>query len=212
MREDYAEIGIVLDCSSSMECIKGAVIEGYNSFIDMQKKVDGKCVVTLTKFSSNVMIGKPTLLENIKKMTSKTYAASGMTALWKAISDTVDAMGQRLANMPEAERPEKVLVVIITDGEENASNSSMQFSLNSEHGNNMYTLDKLKEKIEHQKQVYNWEFIFIGAENLDVENISTSMGIGHTVSFQQNDCATRSMYSALSDTVGMYRNSGKISS
>lgn len=212
MRSDYAEIGIVLDCSSSMECIRGAVIEGYNSFIDMQKDVEGKCVVTLTKFASDVVIGKPTLLEDIKKMTSKNYKASGMTALWKAVSDTCDVMGQRLASMPEADRPEKVLVVIITDGEENASNSTAKLGLKAEIGADMYTLEKLKEKIEHQKQVYNWEFIFIGAENLDVDNISTSMGICHTASFQQNDNATRSMYTALSDTVGMYRNSGKISS
>ena len=212
MLKDYTEIGIVLDCSGSMFSIKKSVIDGYNLFIEEQKKLEGKCVVTLTTFSDNVLIAEPRPLESLEKLTSNTYRPDGCTALWKAISNTIDTMGERFSKMEESERPEKVLIVIITDGEENASNSGAMRYFDTLVGYNqpLYTLDKINKQINHQKSKYAWEFIFIGTETLDVKGISKSFGIDHSYSFKQNDHDTRVMYADLSATTMGYRSTGNV--
>lgn len=214
MKKDYTEICLILDCSSSMSSIKSAIIEGYNSFIEAQKEVPGECSLALTKFSDQVEVGSLVGLESVAPLTDQTYVTSGMTALWKAIVDSCNAMGTRLADTPEQDRPEKVLVVIITDGKENASNSTISPSfikmghVNADSEPELYTLDKVKAVIEHQKSKYNWEFMFIGTENLDVNGISGSMGINHSMVFRQDRIGTQSMYGELTRSVAAYR-SGK---
>ena len=71
-------------------------------------------------------------------------------------------MGREFAAMPEEERPENVLCVIITDGQENASKE--------------FTADDVKKRIEHQQKVYQWEFIFLAA-NQDAFAAGGSLGL-----------------------------------
>ena len=54
-------------------------------------------------------------------MTTDEYDPMGMTALLDAIGITIDSVGKRLSETPEDERPEKVIIAITTDGEENSS-------------------------------------------------------------------------------------------
>jgi hypothetical protein len=65
--------------------------------------------------------------------------------------------------MPEAERPDKVLFVIITDGEENASHRS--------------TRQDVFDRITRQRQTYSWQFLYLGA-NQDAIGEAASFGIG----------------------------------
>lgn len=69
-------------------------------------------------------------------LTEKEYYARGCTALLDAVGRTIDAVGRRLSETPEAERPGKVIFTITTDGQENASRE--------------YSLSKIKEMITHQ--------------------------------------------------------------
>ena len=62
----------------------------------------------------------------------------------------------------EEDRPEKTIFVITTDGYENASHK--------------YTSDRVKQMIERQKQKYDWEFIFLGA-NIDAIETARNFGI-----------------------------------
>lgn len=222
MKKNYTEIGLVLDCSSSMNCIKSALIEGFNTLIEEQKKLDGECVFTLTKFSDEVNVGVPTPIENFEPLTYNSYKCQGMTALWKAIDNTIEDMGNRFSLMKEEDRPENVLVVIVTDGEENYSNGNSysnfinvpSFGPGSFNRSFIptarYTLEAIKEKIEHQKSVYNWEFLFIGAETLDVANISTGLGIGHSYAFKQDYEGTKSVHATMSADMVCYRSTGKL--
>jgi hypothetical protein len=50
-----------------------------------------------------------------------TYVPRGTTALWDAISRTINTIGERLDKTPEPERPATVIIAILTDGLENAS-------------------------------------------------------------------------------------------
>ena len=65
--------------------------------------------------------------------------------------------------MPEEERPEKVMFVIVTDGLENYSNPK-------------YTRKRLMKKIKRQTEVYNWLFLYLGA-NQDAIAVAESYGI-----------------------------------
>jgi hypothetical protein len=69
--------------------------------------------------------------------------------LLDAVGRTIDELGARLAAMPEAQRPAKVIVAIFTDGFENASR--------------VYTTERLAASIKHQQEKYNWEFLFLAA-------------------------------------------------
>ena len=66
--------------------------------------------------------------------------------------------------MEESERPEHVLCVIITDGMENASRE--------------YTSKDVKDRIEHQKTAYKWQFEFLAADQ-DAFAAGESLGIDH---------------------------------
>ena len=71
-------------------------------------------------------------------------------------------MGDRLASMPESERPAKVIVAILADGLENSSKE--------------YSLAKVAQMIEHQREAYSWEFIFLAA-NQDAIQTASAMSI-----------------------------------
>jgi hypothetical protein len=86
----------------------------------------------------------------------------GGTALLDAIGFTVKSVGEKLAALPEDERPEKVIVQVQSDGNENASRE--------------YTKEQIKELIEEQENKYNWQFLFIGA-SLESVNEAQSLGI-----------------------------------
>src|SRR5690606_12079144 len=73
----------------------------------------------------------------------------GMTALLDAVGITIVKLGESLSAIPEQDRPARVIFVVVTDGLENSSRE--------------YTKDKVKEMVKHQDEVYNWTFIFLGA-------------------------------------------------
>ena len=94
--------------------------------------------------------------------------------------------------MPEEDRPGKVLLVIITDGLENASRE--------------FTKDKVREMIAHQQEVYNWDFIFLGA-NMDAVSEAGHLGINRRTSrtFAHNKEGVQEMYADLDVKLCSYR-------
>jgi uncharacterized protein YegL len=197
MNDKLTAITVILDKSGSMNSIRNDVIGGFNSFIEDQKKFDGEATVTLTLFDSEYnikYINKD--IKNVDLLNTKNYVPSGNTALNDAVGRTIDELGNRLDNLKEDEKPGKVIVVIITDGEENSSRE--------------YQLKKVKEKIEHQQKIYNWEFIYIGAEGLNTQSIQQNYGIQaqNVAAFVASGIGTRSMYDSVSCSVTNLR-SGK---
>ena len=72
--------------------------------------------------------------------------------------ETIDRVGERLNETPEEERPEKVIVSILTDGLENASEE--------------YTYEQVGARIKRQQENYKWEFIFLAANQDAVASAS----------------------------------------
>lgn len=194
MKDNLTEIAIILDKSGSMGSIRNDTIGGFNSFIDDQKKLPGEANVTLVLFDTSYdMRFKSRPLGDIEPLTEATYIPQGGTALNDAVGRTINTIGQDLANLPEDKRPGKVLFVIITDGEENASKE--------------FTLSKVNEMIKHQKETYSWEFIFIGTNDLNVDNMAMSRGItlDKTLSFDKSAAGTRDMYASIGAATAQFR-------
>jgi hypothetical protein len=150
MRPDLTEIAFVLDRSGSMNSIAGDAIGGFNTFLAQQQAQPGQARLTLVLFDHEYLVAHDNVdIHNVPPLDAHTYVPRGMTALLDAIGRTIDTAGVRLASTPEADRPAKVIVAILTDGMENASRD--------------YTNGRVAEMIRHQQQKYNWEFIFLAA-------------------------------------------------
>lgn len=153
----------ILDESGSMYSLVNDVIGGYNKLIDDQKAIPGDANFTLVKFNTQAK----TVYENmpiglVQLLTEKDYTPGGATALLDTVGDVITRIGTRLAGTPEDQRPNKVIIAIMTDGEENSSSR--------------YTKAQVKEMIETQQNKYQWEFLFVGA-GIDAFTDASALGI-----------------------------------
>jgi hypothetical protein len=121
-------------------------------------------------------------------MTDKEYYVRGCTALLDAVGGAIHHIGNVHKYAREEDRPEKTLIVITTDGMENASRK--------------YSYDRLKMMIERQKEKYGWEFIFLGA-NIDAAKEATRFGISEdrAANYHADSTGTAVIYEAMSEAV-----------
>ena len=193
MKENYTHISVVLDKSASMGILSGSTIEGFNSFLMAQKEVEGEATMTLVQFANNtetVMEAEP--VESADELNSRTYRANGgSTSLLDALGRTMNSTETQIEDMEE-ESPEKVIFVVITDGEENSSRE--------------FNRSQIMEMINRHREEDGWEFVFIGA-NQDAIQSGGGMGIraGATLSYDQSAIGTRSMYMSLDNSMTNYR-------
>ena len=199
-QQDYTEIIIVLDRSGSMNKIKADMEGGFDAFLNEQKKVPGKCLVTLCQFNDEYKVAYARV--DVNEVPPLTLEPRGNTALLGAIGRTIDDVGQRLDKIPEEERPGKVLMLIITDGEENHSRY--------EEWSNSYTRNKIMEMIRHQSDVYKWEFVYLGA-NQDAIAVGCGLGIHSSYNFSGDSAGTQDMMKNVSIGTTRYRNTGNYS-
>lgn len=164
MKEDLTYIVVVLDRSGSMRGVKADTIGGVNGFIEKQKTAPGQALFTLIQFASapeTTVNGMP--IKDVALLTDTTYQPTGSsTSLYDAIGMTIDSVGAKLAALPESERPGKVLVMIQTDGCENSSH--------------LYSRNRVAEMIKHQRDKYDWDFVFVGASEIAVRD-AVALGI-----------------------------------
>jgi len=163
MDMNLIEIVTIINKSGSMKALVEETVGAYNNFIEQQKVLPGDAMLTTVLY--NTAYKTPHNRKPIKKakpITAKDFVAKGKSALLDALGDTINDIGLKLFNTPEAERPGKVIFFIITDNPDTASKE--------------YFHDQIRYMVEHQHNVYNWEFVFIGA-NLDINSVADSMGI-----------------------------------
>lgn len=198
MNASKTSITLVLDRSGSMGIIKTDTIGGVNEFIRTQKAVPGEADFTLAQFDDVYeVVTDGVALRDAKELTLETYIPRNSTALLDAIGKTINWVGGRLAALPEAQRPGKVVFVIITDGQENASTT--------------FTRPQIFEMIKHQRETYKWEFVFIGANQ---DAIAEGGEMGFTASQAINYAATpigsEKLYAAAADNLAAFRTSRKV--
>lgn len=192
MNADYTHISILLDRSGSMRSILTPMIDGFNEFIGKQKAAGGKATVSVSQFDDVYEILQDTVdINDIPELTKEVYVPRGMTALNDSTVKLINETGKKLADMSEDERPAKVLFVVISDGAENASTD--------------YRDDlKLAEVVNHQKDKYSWEFVYIGA-NQDSRGQSGGKGMNNYVNYSASLDGVKNMFDKLNVSTALYR-------
>ena len=163
-------------------------IGGFNAFIKKQSQLEGETIVTAALFDDQYEIVWNGVGAKRVRLTDKEYFVRGYTALLDAVGKTILDVGYRLSQTNEKDRPGKVIFVITTDGQENASSE--------------FTYEKVKELIKHQQEKYGWEFIFLGA-NIDALNEANRIGISldNAYHFEASTTGVEKMYSLASEAV-----------
>lgn len=198
MKKHAAELVFILDKSGSMTGLERDTIGGFNAMLEKQKAVEGECRITTVLFDNQCMLLHDRIdMQAVSPMTGEEYCPGGSTALLDAIGMTLHKIANAQKNTAEAYRADRVMVVIITDGEENSSRE--------------YDVRTIRKMIEHEKETHGWEFIFLGA-NIDAVQTASDFGIsrGRAVSFVSDEEGTRLNYDAMAETAVHFRESGII--
>ena len=163
MKKNLTEIVFILDRSGSMGGLEADTIGGFNAMLERQKKAEGEALLSTLLFSNETEVLHDR--EDIKRVAPlgvRDYRVGGSTALLDAIGGAIRHIGELHRRASEAERPDHTLFVITTDGQENASRR--------------YGYAELRRLIERQKEMYGWEFLFLGA-NMDAVAAASRFGI-----------------------------------
>ena len=191
--KNVTELVFILDRSGSMRGLESDTIGGFNSMLGKQKKEEGEAYVSTVLFDTlQEVLHDRKKLQEVKPITEKEYYVRGCTALLDAIGGAIHHIGNVHKYARKEDRPDKTLLVIITDGMENSSQR--------------YSYDKVKHMVERQKKKYGWEFIFLGA-NMDAIEVAGRFGIheSRAVSYECDSMGTAVNYQAISNVVSRVR-------
>ena len=195
---NITELVFILDRSGSMSGLEDDTIGGFNSMIEKQKKQDGDCYVSTVLFDDeSEVLHDRVKLADISKMTDNDYTVRGCTALIDAIGGAIHHIGNIHKYARPEDVPEHTMFIITTDGQENASHR--------------YTSEQVKKMIEHRREKYGWEFLFIGA-NIDAVETAARYGIDkeRAVNYNADSEGTRLNYEVMSETICSFRESRPI--
>lgn len=206
METKNSHIILVLDESGSMNCIRNDIIGSINAFVSKQQKLnEEKAVYSLIKFNStSKIVYNRILLKDVGEMTSSDYTPDGNTALFDAISD-----GVNLASSNET--TENIILVIITDGEENSSRriknkNEISKLLEEKSEKNKYIVVYLNKGLEAMNQGTSIGFIDNSTQG------ATAIALGMSAGIASQGCSTIAIGKCLSnetsDAIEKYRNTG----
>lgn len=194
MKKDYTHITFILDRTGSMQEIKDETISGFNYFLDKQKKEDGLASMLLVQFDSEdsfEIINDFSNISDVKPLNKNTFQPRGLTPLLDTIGEGILHTEKEINKLPSNQKPELVIMAILTDGKENASHR--------------FNKSQIKSMID-EKQLKGWRFIFLGA-NMDAVSEAGSMGFdpGLSMTFSANSTGTTNAYHATTTLVSNLR-------
>ncbi len=198
MRQGCMELVFILDKSGSMSGLESDTIGGYNSMLDKQKQVEGECVVTTVLFDHGYELLHDRIdVRAVNPITEEEYQVGGSTALLDAIGFTIQKIAKVQKHTVEEHRANKVMFVVITDGQENSSRE--------------YSHDQIKALVEHHKEQAEWEFVFLGA-NIDAIETAKHFGIGadRAQSYHADEAGVALNFAVMSESVAEFRRTGKM--
>lgn len=155
-------VTFVLDSSGSMAAIEDDTKGGFNVFLQEQREEEGEATVSLYNFDDFVdRVYRMAPIEAAETLDTENYRPGGSTALYDALATAIDETAESIDGLAEADRPDTVIVVVLTDGKENASETPQQ---------------RIREKVTYRREEDDWEFLFIGA-NQDAALTAEGMGM-----------------------------------
>lgn len=200
MKKNLTELVFILDCSGSMQGLESDTIGGFNSMLSKQKGLEGTALVTTVLFSDDWHLLHDRIgIDGVQTLTTRDYVVGGRTALLDAIGKTMEKIQNAQHHTAEAERPEKTVVVITTDGQENASR--------------VFSRSAIRQLIQDREQKDEWEFLFLGA-NMDAIAAADDIGIhaSHSVQYRSDAQGTEINFNAVSSALEQLRGHQPLSS
>ena len=189
MRKGLTEIVFILDRSGSMSGLEADTIGGFNSMIAKQQKEDGEAYISTILFDDQTEVLYDRVpIAKVEPMNENQYFVRGCTALLDAVGGAIHHIGNVHKYARPEDVPEKTLFIITTDGLENASKR--------------YNYKKVKKMVEHQKEKYHWEFIFLGA-NIDAIEVAGRFGVAanRAVNYECDSEGTALNFSVMSKMI-----------
>ena len=188
-------ISIILDRTGSMESIRDDVIGGFNTFLAEQKKEKDNTTLTLVQFDTQdpyEVIHWFKAIEEVSELTVGTYVPRAMTPLLDAIGRGINDLEKSIAEMKKADRPDKVVMVIITDGQENSSKE--------------FKKDQIVKMIKEKQKKYDWQFVFLSAD-LDAIGDAANYGFYNksTMAFDKDGQGVKDAFLSLSYRLSDYK-------
>ncbi len=189
-------VSFLLDRSGSMHHLVDDVVGGFNDFVANQQvanqQKEGACAFTLVQFDSQnpfEVIHDATPIVSVPPLRPDQYRPRGGTPLLDAFGDVITAADRRLARLG---RPEDQVVVVFTDGLENASSR--------------WSHDRLTRAIEERKARGGWVFAYLGA-NQDSFLVAGPLGVdrGSIRNFTADSAGVRDAMARLDKNVNRFR-------
>jgi Mg-chelatase subunit ChlD len=196
-KPDYTHMAVILDRTGSMESIRDDTIGGFNAFLNEQKQQPGKATLTLVQFDSQdpyEVIHQVKTIKEVPELTKETYVPRATTPLLDAIGRGINDLEKCIADMKEDARPSKVVFVVITDGQENASRE--------------FRRDQILKMINEKEKQHGWQFVFLSA---DLDAINDAMDHGFqakaAMAFDQTGAGVKNAWASVSQNIANYRSS-----
>ena len=192
MKKGLTELAFILDRSGSMAGLEKDTIGGFNAMVKKQNETDGEAVITTVLFDDKYEILHDRMdVRGVLPMTEEQYYVRGCTALLDAVGRTIEKIDHAQRMTAEPMQADKVIIVITTDGMENASRR--------------YGRHRVKQMIEAHKEM-GWEFIFLGA-NMDAVAEAAAFGIDEdrAVTYENDSAGVKLNYQVMADTVAAMR-------
>ncbi len=193
MKKDLTEIIVIADRSASMSNTIEEARSSINRLIEEQKAEKGEANFTFVMFDDQYELARDRVSLKTIEPIGNEYEARGMTAMNDTIGKTVNSIGAQLAAEKEEDRPEKVIVAIVTDGQENASQE--------------FTRAQVAEMLKVQQEEFNWEVIFFGAD-INTAQVGASLNIlaVNSVDYDNTQFGVNTAYTTLSKRMSDIRN------
>jgi len=195
MRPDHTHVTVILDRTGSMEAIRDDTIGGFNAFLRAQRNEPGQATLTLVQFDTQdpyeiVHRFKP--LADVPELTRETFVPRASTPLLDAMGRGINDLEKSLHELPDSERPSRVVMVIVTDGQEN---SSREFRKN-----------QISKMIEEKRDRAGWQFVFLSAD-LNAIDDAVSLGVrpAAVLLFEASHAGTTSAWESASRRIAEYR-------
>lgn len=180
-------VNFILDASGSMSSTKQSTINSFNEYINSLKNSNCDYKFTLTLFNSLVekkYVGVD--IKAVKDLDEESYFPMNMTALYDAVCSTILSVKEK--------KDQKVITVIMTDGEENSSKE--------------YTQVQMKALIQEREKKGNWSFVYLGA-NQDSYAVAQTYGIPtmNVSNYSQTEAGTKCMMASLATNTASFSTS-----
>ena len=168
----------IMDESGSMSVMGDEPIQGLNDFYKKQNE-SGEFMSTLCTFSTDVRFAHKNMKgKDVPVLTNEQYCPNGMTALYDAIGESVKFQLEQ--------NPKNVLVVIMTDGEENSSQH--------------YSKKDIKNLLKKMEEENGWKIMYLGA-NQDTFKVANGIGVGNSAEYEHTPEGCSGLFRRLSAEV-----------